>query len=160
MSMYYHQTESGEVAGPVTVAAIRRLVEAGSLHDDSLLMRHGDEDWLPLSAWGDRFRGECVTPASLHEHPQVQATSVPARGGEIFEPVYETRVPGLVLFLAGLCVMVFFLIGYETAVEGGGRAVNNFGLMSMRDSGVNAGGFLMVAGAVLVAGGGGWRRVS
>lgn len=139
MNSWYY-LEKKRPVGPVTLSQLWELYKSGEINDQTHVAREGSDSWVPLSAAFEEMKDE------LNPKPHWR-----------LESMHATRGLGIALFLIGFCALAFFLVFFHTSVEGRGGSVNNIGLLNDRQCGVNAGGFLMLAGAVLMAAGGEWK---
>lgn len=137
MKRWYY-LEKGNSVGPLTP---KQLI-AENLDQDTQVAEEGSAVWQPLSDVLPKLREATQTTKGL-----------------FIETTASTRVLGVLLFVIGLGIMFFFLILFETAVGSGSQSVNNIGLLNDRQCGVNAGGFLMLTGAVLLVASSEWQVV-
>lgn len=71
---WYYAAE-GQSAGPITLAELRELVEAGSISPDCPICREGEQRWVQVR---EAFPGFCgFEPRHQQYTPQTQATAIP-----------------------------------------------------------------------------------
>lgn len=154
MSLKTYQVWSqGKASQPMTGASVRGMLDAGQLHEATPMMVTGDSDWLSvkdfleeLPSKGGAVRTEANRPSSIAVSPE-----------RIIEPLFATKTAGFVLLILGFLAIFFFFFNFNTAIQWGGRTINNIGLLNDRQCGIMVGGFFMVTGAIFIAAGSRYR---
>jgi len=79
MKLFYYLDEAGSAVGPITPRLLREELRAGKLNSSTLVVRCGDEDWLPLSVWEDELEAQ-PEPVTAQRAARAQVSS----GGDDF----------------------------------------------------------------------------
>lgn len=137
----------------MTGASVRGMLDAGQINEATPMMVTGDSDWLSVKD----FIGELPVKAGAIKPEVSRPAAGPITSERIIEPLFATKTAGFVLLILGFLAIFFFFFNFNTAIQWGGRTINNIGLLNDRQCGIMVGGFFMVTGAIFIAAGSRYR---